>query len=358
MVELLQSISGYISVPLLLVFGFVTFQIWKRIELLKNEQIKFGQELVKLKNVEIQVLERHIGVLREERIDPNSLLASVEIIEKASKKEIEEMRYEYEKALNLAKEEKGKRQHLEDVFSKINSIINQDNPIIQIISHELSSYVVGIRAAASRLNMNPEIFISNPDRAKMYLSDIEAHASSLLSFMQGISSLSQKNVDPIHLSQVYIFKDIVIPVIHELSAISRKSGINVAIDCPDSINNLSLNADKGVLSRAFYNILLNAIQFSEKANTITVKLVTDKEYLVIRVMNYGLPVKVEDESKIFEPYYRAPNAMKKSVRGLGFGLYVARKALELHGGTVSLTKAKCPTEFSLKLPLKIKHYND
>ncbi|MCG7963150.1 MAG: HAMP domain-containing histidine kinase [Candidatus Thiodiazotropha taylori] len=358
MIELLKSISGYISVPLLLIFGWVIFHIWRRIELLKNEQIKFGQELVKLKNEEIQILERHIGVLRDERIDPNGLLASVEIIEKATKKELEEMRKEYEEALSMAEEEKEKRQHLEEAYSKFNSILEQDNSIVKIISHELSSYAVGIRATASRLNSNSEMFLSNPDRARFYLADIEEHADSLLSFIGGISSLSQKNIESLRLKEISPLKDIVLPVINGLSTVTKKSDAKISIDYPEKIKSLKFNADKSVLSRAFQNVLYNALQFSEKDSSVTVRLEANNDNLMIHVTNYGLPIQDQDKDRIFEPYYRSPNAIRQSARGMGLGLYVARKALELHGGSISLTKTGSPTEFSLKLPLQGKLADD
>ena len=99
MIELIKSLSAYISIPLLLVFGWVVFELWKRIEKLKNEQINIGKQVNALKDEEIKVLERHLNAVKDTYPDPQRLLASVEVIEKATKQQIEELEKEKQAAL-------------------------------------------------------------------------------------------------------------------------------------------------------------------------------------------------------------------------------------------------------------------
>ena len=141
MIDVLKSLSTYISIPLLCVFGWIIFQFWQRIEKLKNEQIKLGEKLNSLKNQEIKILERHIDVLREGKLDPTSLLSSVELLEKANRRELEDLRKQYELATAQYQNEKEQRENLEKTHSRLKELSVIDQELHEIREMLLQSFL-------------------------------------------------------------------------------------------------------------------------------------------------------------------------------------------------------------------------
>lgn len=116
---------------------------------------------------------------------------------------------------------------------------------------------------------------------------------------------------------------------------------NVSLKLPE--NDHSLMADKIQLAIAFSNILSNAIDaIGENQGTITVRIKSEKENLVIEFEDSGSGIKKEDIGKMFQPLFTT------KPHGTGLGLSSVRDIVAAHGGAVSVTSP--PTIFTITLP--------
>jgi len=79
---------------------------------------------------------------------------------------------------------------------------------------------------------------------------------------------------------------------------------------------------------AIHNIIFNAIRYSRFGTCVEVSMKPG----IIEVINYGIGIKPEEDSKIYEENYRGDEATKFTEDGLGFGLYLARKVVNAHTG--------------------------
>jgi signal transduction histidine kinase len=95
----------------------------------------------------------------------------------------------------------------------------------------------------------------------------------------------------------------------------------------------------------------NAFRYSWPGSSITVVVETEEISAVIRVANEGSAIPVEEQTRIFERFYRGTSGNGAS--GTGLGLYIARKIVLAHGGALELDdRLDTPqTTFLLKLPL-------
>lgn len=111
-------------------------------------------------------------------------------------------------------------------------------------------------------------------------------------------------------------------------------------------------SDPDMLSIALIQLLENAFRYSPPASTITVRVNVEGDSAMVRVTNEGSPILPEEQNRIFDRFYRGRAA--RQISGTGLGLYVARKIVLAHGGTLNLDREHefaRNTTFCLKLPI-------
>ena len=125
-----------------------------------------------------------------------------------------------------------------------------------------------------------------------------------------------------------------IPLLDEISKDfyyqTKKKEITILKDCPDG--ELTLEADQVKVMRIVQNLLANAIRFSPKGGTITLKARAENGGVTIRVVDQGPGVEPDQIAAILQ---EAPSPGKKKAeenKGYGIGLKVVREFVQLHGG--------------------------
>ena len=98
-----------------------------------------------------------------------------------------------------------------------------------------------------------------------------------------------------------------------------------------------ITADAGRLEQVFNNLLGNAVKFSPTDASIEIVLTTESRHYLVTVSDRGPGIPPEDLEKIFERYYQAAAEGQVAERGfgVGLGLYITLRLVELHGGTVT-----------------------
>ena len=117
-----------------------------------------------------------------------------------------------------------------------------------------------------------------------------------------------------------------------------------------------VNGDSGRLEQVITNLLENAAKFTEPGGQITVTLEQRDGGVLLRVRDTGIGIARENLERVFEPFTQA-SASLTGGSGLGLGLSVARRVIELHGGQIEATSDGLTTgsEFVVRLPLLVPH---
>jgi signal transduction histidine kinase len=140
-------------------------------------------------------------------------------------------------------------------------------------------------------------------------------------------------------------------VIEELKPKAEKKNIYMYFDQVNRTNPL-VQGDSVRLRQAILNILDNAITYTHEGG-VTVRLLADAKGMRLSISDTGIGIHADDQRKLFEKFYRAENAKVHNPQGNGMGMYIARKIIEAHGGTVwaeSAGRGKGST-FNLWLPV-------
>jgi signal transduction histidine kinase len=112
-------------------------------------------------------------------------------------------------------------------------------------------------------------------------------------------------------------------------------------------------ADAFRLWRALQNLLDNAVKYSDAGGQIRVGLEHDGQEAVVRVSDTGIGIEPAQLDAIFELYAHAgQEGTKRAAQGLGMGLYLARRLIEAHGGSIRAHSAGpgYGSEFTVRLP--------
>jgi signal transduction histidine kinase len=109
-----------------------------------------------------------------------------------------------------------------------------------------------------------------------------------------------------------------------------------------------------LISQAFSNIIENAVKYSSDASRIQIRGRHDaaNDVVFVHIENFGVPLP-SDISKVFERGYRSDEAKNKYPAGTGFGLYIAKRIVEIHKGKISAqTTNRNTTVFSVALSVR------
>lgn len=114
-----------------------------------------------------------------------------------------------------------------------------------------------------------------------------------------------------------------------------------------------LMIDEGKIRQVLMNFIDNAIFYSQEGTTINVKLSIEEGLAVVRVVDTGIGVPKSEQAHLFTKFFRASNARKQRPDGTGVGLFLAKKVITQHGGTMLFESEEGKgSTFGFRLPIK------
>jgi PAS domain S-box-containing protein len=197
------------------------------------------------------------------------------------------------------------------------------------LSHELRTPLNAILGYARLLRTNA----LPADRHQHAAEVIERNAlaqNTLVEDLLDMSRIAAGKVD-IDLAPVHVA-----PLLGEVI-----DGLALAIDAKRIVLERQIDADADVvtadrtrLQQVFWNVLSNAVKFTDERGRITVSLGRIGADVVIDVTDTGHGIAPEFLPFLFEPFRQGDSRFKRSHGGLGLGLTIAKQLVELHGGTI------------------------
>jgi two-component system sensor histidine kinase SenX3 len=121
----------------------------------------------------------------------------------------------------------------------------------------------------------------------------------------------------------------------------------------DGRRGLQLHGHERLLVTAVANLVDNAIAYSPEGTTVTIATRRFGERVEISVSDEGIGIAIEDQTRIFERFYRVDRARSRATGGTGLGLAIVKHIATNHGGTVSVrSTVGSGSRFTLTLPVR------
>ncbi len=114
-----------------------------------------------------------------------------------------------------------------------------------------------------------------------------------------------------------------------------------------------LDLDEGKIRQVVMNFADNSIYYSREGTKILINLSVDGDEVLFTVKDTGIGVPKSEQAQLFTKFYRASNAKKQRPDGTGVGLFLAKKVVDAHGGTIVFESVEGKgSTFGFRLPIK------
>src|SRR5205085_774677 len=128
----------------------------------------------------------------------------------------------------------------------------------------------------------------------------------------------------------------VAPIVEQAVQISKplidQHAHRLAVSLPDEP--IVLDADPTRLAQVIANLLNNAAKYSERGALIAIDAERRGESVVVSVADTGIGIRADVMPRIFDLFVQADHPSDRAAAGLGIGLTLVRRLVEMHGGTV------------------------
>ena len=219
---------------------------------------------------------------------------------------------------------------------QIESLVQAQRRLLGDISHELRSPLarlnVALELARQRSGAEAASALARIQREAENLNEMIGQLLTLTRLQTGAREIQKSEFDLCRLVRE-ISDDA------EFEAQSGKRGVTL-----ESESACSFIGNEQLLRRAIENVVRNAVHYTAEGSNVEITvqrngLETNEEAIAITVRDYGPGVPDKALEEIFRPFYRVDEARDREAGGVGLGLAIAERAIQLHGGRVTAANA-------------------
>lgn len=190
------------------------------------------------------------------------------------------------------------------------------------------------------------------DRQNYYLQIVHDEVKRLSRMVESMLSVSRLESKESELNKTsFDFKEQLLGIV--ISQEKRIEEKNIEITGLDTLQNVSIKADKDLIYRVIYNLVDNAVKFTNDGGKITFSVKFDSSNLGFRIENTGSGIPENELPYVFERFYKVDKSRSTDKESTGLGLYIVKTIIKKHGGVISVSSIENQfTAFEFKLPLE------
>lgn len=224
-------------------------------------------------------------------------------------------------------------------------LLKQKDDFIGIASHELKTPITTIKAYTqvlaemlkSKENSSELAIVSKLDK---YVEKLIHLINDMLDATKMISGHLQFNYSE------FEFDKMVSEIVSDLQLTMTKK-----IELQLFAKGCFVKADSDKIEQTITNLVNNANKFSPDADKIIIRTFQKNDEVFCEVQDFGIGIKQENITRIFDQFFRIDNEMQKTFPGIGLGLFISSEIIKREGGKISVqSKEEEGSTFSFSLP--------
>jgi two-component system, OmpR family, sensor histidine kinase SenX3 len=227
------------------------------------------------------------------------------------------------------------------------------------VSHELRTPVGALSVLAETLVGETQISSANPAtiaRLARRMEEESRRLSRLVNDLLSLAHAEERGGGSEDISLGSLLSDALV----RIEAAAEVANVELLVGTWNT--NLRLSGDRAQLTSAVFNLLDNAVKYSQAGSSVSLtvtfpvtqdgeKYTADRQYVSIDIIDRGAGIPMRDRERIFERFYRVDKARAAVTGGSGLGLAIVRNVARSHGGDVLVKSIEGQgSTFSLLLP--------
>ena len=213
------------------------------------------------------------------------------------------------------------------------------------VSHELKTPLQGIIGSAELI----ENGMVQPEDMPRFVGHIRAEAQRLVTLIGDIIRLSQLDEGEVLPKERLDLLEVAQGAADDLQAEAEKKNVHLSVSGEPA----ELEGVRQLIYEVAYNLGDNAIKYNVDGGSVSINVSSDGKNAKLTVSDTGIGIAAEDQSRIFERFYRVDKSHSKKSGGTGLGLSIVKHAVQYHGGRISMDSAPGKgTSISVSLPIQ------
>ena len=235
---------------------------------------------------------------------------------------------------------------LNNMAVSLSSVETMRRSFIANVSHELKTPMTTIAGFMDGM-LDGTI---PPERQRHYMSIVSDEVKRLSRLVRSMLELSRIDSGELKLNRVPInLTEVACSVL--VASEQRIEQKHLSVTGIEECGKVEVQGDYDLLNQVLYNLLDNAIKFTNEGGCIDIRLhrADGRAYVAVRNTGDGIPA--DEMPRIFERFYKSDRSRGLDKNGVGLGLYIVHTVIRLHGGEITVRSAEGEfTEFSFWVP--------
>lgn len=245
------------------------------------------------------------------------------------------------KIISMLREINQKNQMLERAQELNERLSQTKDAFLKNLSYELKTPLSFIHGFSELLQSDEP---ANIEQIRSYAESVYVESEKLTVLLNDLLLITNLETEIKIKKEELNLKQIIDICLTKLENITRRKKLEIIVTIAGNVQ-----ADKTLFIKVLFNLLKNAIYYNRRNGKIEIFSEKLKNETRITVRDTGLGISEENLKHVFEKFFRADNV--DSYEGIGVGLFIAKRVIELHGGSISVTSELLKgSEFKIHLP--------